>query len=227
MHRRILPVAVALLSALAAAGPAAPAQAAGSAANPVIFVHGRNAGPGVWGTMTADFRDHGFPADRLFTWSYDTGRSTNEVLAGQLASYVEQVRQQTGAAQVDLVAHSLGSLPTRWYVRYGDGSRTVANWVSLAGPNHGTTLGYLCALWDQGCRDMTPNSYVVSHLNQGDETPGTTRYTTVRSSCDEQIAPTASTALAGATNLETGCLKHNDLLTDRSVAAAVRAALTP
>ncbi|MFJ9522485.1 esterase/lipase family protein [Kitasatospora sp. NPDC101801] len=176
--------------------------------------------------MTADFQAHGFPADRLFTWSYDTSRSTNELLAGQLASYVEQVRQQTGAAQVDLVAHSLGSLPTRWYVKFGDGGRTVAHWVSLAGPNHGTTLGYLCALWDQGCRDMTPNSYVVGHLNQDDETPGSTRYTTVRSSCDEQIAPTGSTALSGAVNLESACLKHNDLLTDPAVAAAVRTALT-
>ncbi|MEU6237203.1 hypothetical protein [Kitasatospora sp. NPDC047058] len=52
------------------------------------------------------------------------------------------------------------------------------------------------------------------------------RYTTFWSACDEQIAPTGSTGLAGAVNLQTDCLKHNALLTDPAVQARVRAALT-
>lgn len=97
--------------------------------------------------------------------------------------------------------------------------------MSLAGPNHGTQLAWLCALYDQGCRDMTPGSYVVKRLNDGDETPGTVRYTTVRSPCDEQIVPVTSTALTGADNVEAPCLKHNELLTDETVATEVRKAL--
>ncbi|MFC5148682.1 esterase/lipase family protein [Streptomyces aureoversilis] len=190
--------------------------------NPVVFVHGRNAGPGVWGGMQDDFAAAGYPRERLYAWSYDTGKSSNEVLAGEFAAYVDGVLARTGAARVDVVTHSLGALPTRWYLAFGGGTGKVAHWVSLGGPNHGTSLAYLCALWDQGCKDMTPRSYVLSHLNAGDETPGPTRHATWWSSCDEQIAPVSSTPLDGADNHQVaGCLKHNDLLTDDTVSQQV------
>ncbi|MCE4948679.1 triacylglycerol lipase [Streptomyces albulus] len=227
MRRLTVPVLSALLSVVVASVPAAAAPQRSPAANdrPVIFVHGRNAGPGVWGDMISRFTAAGRPADRLFAWDYDTTQSANETLAPRFQAYVDEVLRRTGAAQVDIVAHSLGSLTTRWYVRFGAGATKVHHWVSLAGPNHGTQLAWLCALYDQGCRDMTPGSYVVKRLNDGDETPGTVRYTTVRSPCDEQIVPVTSTALTGADNVEAPCLKHNELLTDETVATEVRKAL--
>ncbi|MEH6378568.1 triacylglycerol lipase [Streptomyces sp. KLMMK] len=216
-------LALFLLAVVLGAGAlaAAPARAA-SPPHPVVFVHGRNAGPGVWGGMQDDFAASGYARDRLYAWSYDTGRSSNEVLAGEFAAYVDGVLARTGAARADVVTHSLGALPTRWYLAFGGGTGKVAHWVSLGGPNHGTSLAYLCALWDQGCKDMTPDSYVLSHLNAGDETPGPTRYATWWSSCDEQIAPVSSTPLDGADNHRAaGCLKHNDLLTDDTVSQQV------
>ncbi|MFC5720619.1 esterase/lipase family protein [Streptomyces gamaensis] len=219
--RRLLATTAATTLALAAAMPV-PSRAA-EPPLPVVFVHGRNAGPGVWDGMRAAFTAAGYPQDRLFAWSYDTGQSTNETLSGQLAAYVDDIRARTGAPRVDLVAHSLGSLPTRWYVKFGGGEDKVAHWASLAGPNHGTSLAYLCAVWDQGCRDMTPGSYVLTHLNENIETPPPVRYATWWSSCDEQIAPPDSTRLAGAVNIETaGCLKHNDFLRDHGVAGQLR-----
>ncbi|AUG82141.1 lipase [Kitasatospora sp. MMS16-BH015] len=216
--RRTVPTALATLATtalLAASGAVTPARA--DTAVPVVFVHGRNADGGVWGTAISRLEARGYPADRLFTWSYDTSASTNETLAGQLSAYVDGVLARTGATRVDLVAHSLGSLPTRWYAEYGNGARTVRNWISLAGPNHGTNLAWACALWDQGCRDMTPGSYVVSHLNANGETPGPVHYWTFWSSCDEQILPATSTPLAGAVNTQAACLKHNDFLSDPTV----------
>ncbi|MCB5907492.1 esterase/lipase family protein [Streptomyces pinistramenti] len=226
--RRITVTALsALAAAVLAAGPAVAAPAPEAASHiPVIFVHGRNAGPGVWGDMTAYFEHHGYSQDRIFAWGYDSSQSTNEVLDGELASYVDEVLTKTGAQQVDLVAHSLGSLPTRWYVKFGGGQQKVAHWVSLAGPNHGTDLAWACAAWDQGCRDMTPGSYVVSHLNRDTETPGPVRYTTFWSACDEQITPAKSTPLSGATNVKTACLKHNDFLSNDEVILGVFATLT-
>ncbi|MFE6225988.1 MULTISPECIES: lipase [unclassified Streptomyces] len=207
------------------AAQAAPRDAAVGVPRPVVLVHGRNAGPGVWGSLTQRLVAAGTPADRVFAWRYDSTQSTNEVLAGRLAAYVDDVLRRTGADQVDLVAHSLGSLPTRWYVKYGGGAK-VRNWVSLAGPNHGTGLAWACALWDQGCRDMTPGSYVVSRLNEGDETPGDVRYTTFWSAGDGQIIPTSSTSLAGARNVKVADMGHNDLLGDPNVAEQVLSTLT-
>ncbi|WP_328925529.1 triacylglycerol lipase [Streptomyces sp. NBC_00190] len=196
-----------------------------SSRNPVVFVHGYNADPGVWGALRGDLRAAGYTDSELFSWGYDTHQSVNEVLAGRLGAYVEEVRRQTGAARVDVVAHSFGSLVSRWYVKFGGGAATVGHWVSLAGPNRGTSTAWACALWDQACRDMTPGSYVVKNLNAGDETPGTVKYATFWSNCDEIVNPDDSVPLTGAANTPVGCLKHNDLLGDDATSAGVRSFL--
>jgi triacylglycerol esterase/lipase EstA (alpha/beta hydrolase family) len=46
---------------------------------PVIFIHGRNAGPGVWGGMISFLESKGYTQDQLFAWSYDSSQSTNSV----------------------------------------------------------------------------------------------------------------------------------------------------
>ncbi|MFJ5550533.1 esterase/lipase family protein [Streptomyces sp. NPDC093225] len=212
---------VAVLAALLAPAPAHAADQAVSR-NPVVFVHGYNADPGVWGPLRGRLETAGYTDAELFSWGYDTHQSVNEVLSGRLSSYVDQVRRQTGAARVDLVSHSFGSLVTRWYAKFGGGTATVGHWVSLAGPNHGTSTAWACALWDQACRDMTPGSWVVGHLAEGDETPGAVAYATFWSNCDEVVNPDGSVPLAGATNVGVGCLKHNDLLGDAAVARGVQ-----
>ncbi|MFD9337273.1 esterase/lipase family protein [Streptomyces sp. NPDC060028] len=224
----LLTLCLALLAPLpahAAERVTAKASDQASSHNPVVFVHGYNADPGVWGALREDLRADGYGDSGLFSWGYDTHQSVNEVLAGQLGAYVDQVRRQTGAAKVDVVAHSFGSLVSRWYVKFGGGDRTVAHWVSLAGPNRGTSTAWACALWDQACRDMTPGSYVVKNLNSGDETPGAVAYATFWSNCDETVNPDDSVPLAGAANTPVGCLKHNDLLDDDATSAGVRAFL--
>ncbi|MEU8459865.1 triacylglycerol lipase [Streptomyces sp. NPDC029003] len=192
---------------------------------PVVFVHGYNADPGVWGSLREDLKADGYTDADLFSFGYDTHQSVNEVLSGRLAAYVDQVRARTGAARVDLVGHSFGSLVSRWYVKFGGGTAAVDHWVSLAGPNHGTSTAWACALWDQACRDMTPGSYVVKNLAAGDETPGAVKYATFWSACDEVVNPDDSVPLAGALNTPVGCLKHNDLLGDDATSAGVRAFL--
>ncbi|MEV0415739.1 hypothetical protein AB0I68_34465 [Streptomyces sp. NPDC050448] len=97
--------------------------------NPVVFVHGYNADPGVWGGLREDLRAAGYADSDLFSWGYDTHQSVNEVLAGRLGAYVDQVRRQTAAARVDIVAHSFGSLVGRWYVKLGLGRDPAWTWT--------------------------------------------------------------------------------------------------
>ncbi|MFD3873879.1 esterase/lipase family protein [Streptomyces sp. NPDC058623] len=224
----LLALCAALLAPLpahAAAGGAQAGAAPAAVRNPVVLVHGYNADPGVWGSLREDLKADGYTDSELFSWGYDTHQSVNEVLSGRLAAYVDQVRRQTGAARVDIVGHSFGSLVSRWYVKYGGGGATVGRWISLAGPNRGTSTAWACALWDQACRDMTPGSYVVKNLAAGDETPGEVRYATFWSECDEIVNPDSSVPLTGATNTPVGCLDHNDLLGDDATSAGVRAFL--
>ncbi|MEV4949992.1 alpha/beta fold hydrolase [Streptomyces sp. NPDC053755] len=224
---RFAPLLAAGVVLAALLGPAATARATATAARtPVVLVHGYNADPGVWGGLREDLRADGYTDAELFSFGYDTHQSVNEVLSGRLAAYVEDVKRRTGASRVDLVAHSFGSLVTRWYVKFdAAGPSSVAHWVSLAGPNHGTGTAWACALWDQACRDMTPGSYVQKRLAEGDETPGPVRYATWWSNCDEVVAPDSSVPLTGAANNAAGCLDHNALLGDDTVSEGVRAFL--
>ncbi|WP_428956436.1 esterase/lipase family protein [Streptomyces sp. cg35] len=222
--RRRPALLLALLGSLAGLLYAAPTVSA-APHRPVVLVHGYNADPGVWGALADDLKASGYTDDEIFRWGYDTHASVNETLAGQFAAYVDGVRARTGADQVDIVAHSFGSLPTRWYLAHGGGTAHVAHWISLGGPNHGTYTAWACAAWDQACRDMSPGSYVQKRLAAGDETPGAARYATFWSNCDEVINPDDSVPLTGALNTAAGCLDHNELLGDDGVSQGVRAFL--
>ncbi len=72
----------------------------------------------------------------------------------------------------DFTAHSMGGLNSRWFVKFAGGTEKVDDWVSLAGPNHGTETAGLCSLLDPPCAEMLPGSEFLTTLNDGDETPG-------------------------------------------------------
>lgn len=207
------------LAALALGSLFAAATATAGERNPVIFVHGYTSSSSAWDEMVADFRAAGYAADDLYAWDYNSYQS-NETTAQQLATYVEQVRASTGAAQVDIVTHSMGGLNSRWYVKFLGGTDYVDDWVSLAGPNHGTDTAYWC--YYASCYDMRPGSSFLSTLNSGDETPGSVDYGTWWSSCDGVINPDDSTLLQGAQNTYVGCIGHGDFLTDNAVSQDVQ-----
>lgn len=187
--------------------------------NPVVFVHGWSSSASVWSTMTERFLADGWPETYLAVWSYDT-RQSNVETAEQLADRVDAVLAETGASRVDVVSHSMGALPARYYVQRLGGDARVDGWVSLGSPNHGTVTAYTC--FSRACREMRPASSFLRDLNEGDETPGLVRYATWRSPCDLVIVPQDSPALDGATNQTTACLLHLDLPTSATVYAQVR-----
>ncbi|HEX6419874.1 MAG TPA: triacylglycerol lipase [Acidimicrobiales bacterium] len=206
-------------SALVGAATPAPAQ---TAADPILFVHGWNSSASAWNTMIDRFAAAGYPRSRMLAITYNSNQS-NATIAGQVRDAVASLRASTGAARVDVITHSMGGLSSRYYLKNLGGTSVVDDWVSLGGPNHGTSTAYLCYLFSAGCRDMIPGSSFLNNLNAGDETPGTVSYGTFWSSCDEVINPDTSTVLSGATNTNVGCLGHSALRTDANVFAQVRA----
>lgn len=198
------------------------ASAAPAAPDPVVFVHGWNGSSWNWDQMVADFAADGYPEDRLFAWDYDTAQS-NETTARELAVYVDEVLARTGASKVDLVSHSMGGLNTRWYVKFLGGDQKVDDYVSLAGPNHGTESAKVCAGSQPACADMVADSPFLTTLNEGDETPGSPTYGTWWSPCDQTIRPQESTILAGARNTEKACVLHIDFTFNDEVSREVRA----
>jgi triacylglycerol lipase len=206
----------AIIAAVAALAPAATA----AAVEPILFVHGWNSSGSTWNTMIGRFAADGWTAAQLNNWSYNTAQS-NVTTAGQVNTKVDQIRAATGAPQVDIITHSMGGLSTRYYLKNLGGTAEVDEWVSLGGPNHGTTTANLC-FWNTSCFEMRPNSTFLNALNSGDETPGTVIYGTWWSPCDEIINPDSSVSLVGATNTQTACMSHGDLHQNATVYGQVR-----
>ena len=174
------------------------------------------------------------PADQTIRSSL---AHTSAASVPDLRQFVQAVLDYTGATQVDIVAHSLGGTVAREWMRQDNAYALVRRLVTVASPHHGiiscspSPLNY----WQlPGSGGFVPTSAVcvelgatatpfLSALNAGDETPGPTRYLTIRSgdadfvylsaadgafpavpALDRNGAPAdfrQSPALAGATNL--------------------------
>ena len=100
------------------------------------------------------------------------------------------------------------------------GDAKVDDFVSLAGPNHGTNTAYFC--FQTSCTQMRPGSSFLTALNSGDETPGAVSYATWWSPCDEVINPDSSVLLSGAVNTRTGCLSHSGVKDSSTAYPGVR-----
>ncbi|MDX6609390.1 MAG: hypothetical protein QOF85_1315 [Solirubrobacterales bacterium] len=218
MAKKRLAALVLTVAICLAATVLAPASALGQ--DPILFVHGYSGSASNWNTMIERFEKDGWPKSYLSAYSYNTSQSNKVDAEKEVKSHVESLLKSTGATKVDIVAHSMGSLNTRWYIKFLGGESTVDDWVSLGGPNHGTETANFCI--STSCTEMRIGSKFLSELNAGDETPGTVNYGTWWSPCDEFINPDSSVSLTGATNTKTACISHLALLTDETVYSQVR-----
>ena len=210
-----------------------PANAA-SARNPVVVVAGLS-GPAVaYEPFAARLRADGF---QVFVYELpglgfgDIGAS-----AQALSAYVNQL----GFANVDLVGHSEGGLVSRYYLKNLGGTAKVGRYVSLGTPQYGTYVANILAFIGLGsclgipaCQQMSIGSDLLNQLNAGDDTPGSIRYTAVRTLQDELVRPVDNARLNdGAANVlvQSACplrvVGHLGLVLDGTVYTIVRQALT-
>ncbi|GGO15641.1 esterase/lipase family protein [Micromonospora parathelypteridis] len=226
----------------ATADPVAPADPvaapkAAAAANPVIVVGGLSGVAVAYEPIAARLRGDGY---RAFIYQLPgLGLGDIPTSARAFATYVNQVRASTGAAAVDLVAHSEGGLVARYYLKRLGGTATVGRYVSLGSPQYGTYVANIVAFLGLGscagivaCQQMTIGSAFLADLNAGDDTPGSVRYTTIRTLQDELIRPTGNAVVNdGATNvlIQAYCplrvVGHLGLVLDGTSYTIVRGAL--
>ena len=224
MRKLILTSLAAVVVSLAVLAPGGATDAGAIQHDPILFIHGYKPVPGTWNTMKARFIANGWPSNRLYaSYTFPSSGTSNEKIAKTIAEKVSAIRKATGAKKVDIIAHSMGSLSSRYYLKKLGGTAYVDEWVSLGGPNHGTPWAYAptCIL-SSPCNQMVPFSGFLIGLNWGDETPGSVRYGTWRSPCD-LVVPASSVPLVGAAkNALTWCISHSALTTNSTVYNQVR-----
>ncbi len=155
--------------------------------------------------------------------------------AEHLGEVADRVREEAGAASVDVIGYSAGGVAARLWVRDGDGAGMARRVLTLGSPQHGTSQAALGAEFAGGCptacEQLIPNSDLLRRLNAGDETPAGPLWTTIRSTTDQVVTPVDSAALSGALNIVVqdvcprSTVAHGDLPRSPVVLAALDSVL--
>ncbi len=223
MNRRARLAVTALLSLVVLSSCAAAPGASNSGqeatspttAYPVLLVpgweFGCTANPTDWDKWRAAFVGRGLPASQFVVFRYNSCQP-NLLTAQMIVTEVQQLLDHSGAKKVTLIAHSMGSIPTRWCIKFATCVGKVAELVTVAGANHGTIWASACALqfWAASCVDMKPDSPMLRALNTDESLDGVEVETWV-SPCELAILPRESAFLEGATNhdLVNECVDHS------------------
>jgi len=188
---------------------------------PVLLVHGYLLNGAAWWRFAWHLRRTGLTVDVA---TIEPPLASIDAMADSLAAQIDAVCASTGASRLHLVAHSMGGLVCRAYLR-SYGSARVARLVTIASPHHGTTIARLglgrCA------REMTPGSAWLAALaeweRQAEHPPAVALY-----SCyDNYIAPQESSRLPWADTVVLPTLGHVEMYFSRAVAERTRDALRP
>lgn len=193
----------------------------------IVFVHGINGSARDWDVMLERFKADGWPEDRLYAGSYeDPSWGCNVDNAKELEGWVREL-QSRGAQRIAIVAHSMGGLSSRYFMKSRGGTHAVSTYVSLGTMHHGLRNPCFSPLPVCVWRELCLAGDFILDLNAAPATPGPAAWTSIFSDTDKTV-PATSSQLEGATNIELTGLAHdgdNGLQDSEEVYALVRAAL--
>jgi triacylglycerol lipase len=221
-----------LLSFVAGCGPlsyeeGAPGDEAREPIDGIVFVHGINGSEKNWSTMIERFKADGFPEDRLIARTYaDPSWGCNTSNAETLGGWVQELKER-GAKHIAVIAHSMGGLSSRYYVKSLGGTESVDTFITLGTMHQGIFSSCLSPIPVCVWRELCSDGAFIADLNAAPATPGPTRWVSIFSS-DDAIVPAKSSVLDGAWNIELEGLGHDGekgLLEDEAAWERVKSAL--
>jgi hypothetical protein len=143
--------------------------------------------------------------------------------ARQLGWFVDEVRAATGAAQVDVIGHSMGGVVGRYYVALAGGDGVVRHLITIGSPHSGTEISAIGI--GHPTRELVLGSTLLTRLAAAPP-PAHTRVTVVWSRADALVPGGRQRAVPGADVVMYADLGHVALLASRRVAGALIARLS-
>ena len=183
----------------------------------VLLVHGYASNRGQWWWLRRRLRANGFA---MATINLEPVRGDIDNFAERLHARIEALCAETGTDRVALIAHSMGGLVARAYLRR-HGCKRVSRLITLGSPHHGTVLAYLAPGRD-GCQ-MRPKSRWIRQL--GDQETFAIPVTSFWGGIDEIVAPQDSSRLVGAREIVFATLGHFTMLFSPAVLQHLQAEL--
>ncbi|HEY0489673.1 MAG TPA: alpha/beta fold hydrolase [Telluria sp.] len=181
----------------------------GSQLPPVLLLHGYGCNSGYWAHLTplldAARISHACPDLEPLGAAID---DYVPVVAGA----VEALCQASGAPQVVIVAHSMGGLAARAYLR-AHGEARVARIITLGSPHFGTCLASLgpganAQQMRRARCGEAPESAWLHSLAAGEGAGARALVTSIYSHHDNIVSPQTSSCLDGARNIAFGGVGH-------------------
>ncbi|MGL5002658.1 MAG: lipase family alpha/beta hydrolase, partial [Casimicrobium sp.] len=163
-----------------------------SASGRVILLHHGYAHSGaVWSRTTSALEKLGY---RVYTIDQPL-YAPIDTMADRLATRIHDVMAKTSAQKITIVAHSMGGLVARAYLRkYG--SARIDQLVTVGTPHHGTFHAYLAG--GTNGKQMRPGNAWLAELNKA---PVPVPFTSIYSLHDTIIAPQDSSEMDDAMNI--------------------------
>jgi pimeloyl-ACP methyl ester carboxylesterase len=218
---RVALVEWATAAALAAARPLGFAPLPGARVRgprPIVVVHGYAMNRACFVPLAYRLARAGLgPIVGFEYWSL--GRTA--AAARQLGWFIDEVRRHTGAAQVDIVGHSMGGVVARYYVALGGGDGAVRTLVTIGSPHAGTDMSRVGI--GHPTRELVVGSKLLVRLASAPP-PARTRIVAIWSRGDA-LVPAALQHVAGAEEIVLEDLGHVAMLGSPRVAREIGARL--
>jgi triacylglycerol lipase len=223
---------------------------------PVVLVHGTFGNQSTnWQTYAPLLANHGYCVFAL-TYGQDPnnipvtdklgGMTRMQDSAEELKRFVAKVRRATGAAKVDIVGHSQGTLMPNYYVKFLGGAKFVKRYVSLAPLWHGTQVAGTASIFapvfgadDEAtpfcvaCGQFASGSKFMEKMRKGGVAVDGVVYTNIMTEYDELVVPYTSGREKGMRNIvvqdhcDTDYAEHFQIAADPVAAGFVLNALDP
>lgn len=194
-----------------------------STALPVLLIHGYGCNSGYWHWMSKALQEA-----RISHYALDMEPvlSSIDSYVALIESAIQRVRAETGSDQVVIVAHSMGGLAARAYLR-DMGNASVAKVITLGTPHHGTTLANLgiginCGEmnWIGRAEEGTDSRWL--HLLESSEDKQLRNLiVSIYSHHDNIVAPQRSSHLPLARNIAVNAIGHVALALHPEIQACV------
>ncbi|MCA9676519.1 MAG: alpha/beta fold hydrolase, partial [Myxococcales bacterium] len=191
----------------------------GHGPRPIIVVHGYAMNRANFLPLALRLRRAGLGP--VLGFEYWTLGKTASAARG-LARYVDAVRAATGAAQVDVIGHSMGGVVGRYFVQLGGGDGVVANLITIGAPHAGTDVSAIGL--GRPTKELFFGSTLLARLRAA-PLPTRTRWTVIWSRSDALVPGARQARVAGVEEIVYDDLGHLSLLASRRVADEVIARL--
>lgn len=172
----------------------------------VIFVHGFFCNRGLWNPWMASLRSIGIP---FVAVNLEPVFGSIDNYAEMIEAAVQRLELVTTMAPV-VIAHSMGGLAVRVWLR-GDGNTArVHHVVTIGTPHRGTWLARFGRTVNG--KQMRVNSAWLKALSHPDGHDRYAKFTCLYSNCDNIVFPFETATLPGARNLHVPGIAHVQLV---------------